>query len=109
MWRAEMLVFIVYVGLLTKVYTYAVFENGLAVESLTDGDGVFDRIEGTDDSAHGFERGESSHGGMVVDCFEDVVENMAAKDLRGLEVRDEEGIARRRRLRERRKAREIER
>lgn len=80
-------------GVGAEVDSGAVAEDGLAVEDLADLDGVLDGVEGDDDAAEGFERGEDVDCGVFVDGGGDGFEDLRGEDVEGFEVCDEEGVA----------------
>ena len=67
-----------------EVDSHAVAEDGLAIEDSADGDGVFDGVEGDDDTAEGLERGEDVNCGVLVDGGGDGFEDGGGESLERL-------------------------
>jgi hypothetical protein len=57
-------------------------------EDLSDCDRIFDCVEGDDNAAEGFERGEDVNCGMFVDGFGDGFEDGGGEDVEGFEACD---------------------
>jgi len=104
----EVFLLIADLGVLAEIDARAVAEDGLAVEDFADRHGVVDGVEGDDDAAEGFERGEDVDCGVVVDGAGDAFEHSGGEDLERLQVGYQEGVAGWGGLREWREVGEVE-
>lgn len=90
-----------------KVYSDSASKHELAVQHLSDSDGIVGGVECADYPSHRLEWRKGVDCGMFVDCLRYRLQVRSGEDLRRLQIRDEECIAWWRRLTERRKVRKV--